>query len=143
MGGVFVTVSETTPAIKRAQFEAMQTESKEHLRVALEAADLGTWDLDLTSDTAAVRSLRHDQIFGYEQHQVQWEQEIAMRHVVPEDRPLFQAAFARAVQTGVLSCEVRVRWPDGSIHWIAPLGRTYYDKDGRPVRMAKPSSVLW
>jgi signal transduction histidine kinase len=40
------------------------------------------------------------------------------------------------VDTGVLSCEVRVRWPDGSIHWIAPLGRTYFDREGRPVRMA-------
>ena len=102
----------------------------------VEAAGLGTWDLDLTSDIAAVRSLRHDQIFGYDQPQAEWGSEIAMRHVLPEDRPIFQAAFVRAAETGVLSCEVRVQWPDGSIHWIAPLGRTYYDSDRRPVRMA-------
>jgi signal transduction histidine kinase len=66
----------------------------------------------------------------------EWGQEIAMRHVLQEDRPAFQQAFARAVETGVLSFEVRVRLPDGGIHWIAPVGRTYYDAEGRPVRMA-------
>ncbi|GAC1411597.1 MAG: hypothetical protein NVSMB6_12980 [Burkholderiaceae bacterium] len=136
VGGVFVTVSETTVAVERAQNEVAQAESKERLKIAVEAADLGTWDLDLTTDTAAIRSLRHDQIFGYEVHQTEWGQEIAMRHVLPEDRPIFQEAFASAMQTGELSCEVRVRWPDGSIHWIAPLGRTYFDSEGRPVRMA-------
>ena len=110
--------------------------SDDRLRIALEAAELGTWDLDLTTDTSAVRSLRHDQIFGYEEHQQVWGQEVATRHVLPEDRSIFTDAFAVAAATGVLSCVVRVRWPDGSIHWIAPRGRTYYDSDGRPVRMA-------
>jgi PAS domain S-box-containing protein len=143
VGGVLVTVFETTEQVQareigehRARAEAALRESEERLRIALEAADLGTWDLDLTSDVASVRSLRHDQIFGYEAAQGEWGQEIAMRHVLPEDRAAFQQAFARAVETGVLSFEVRVRWPDGSIRWIAPLGRTYFDPDGRPVRMA-------
>ena len=110
--------------------------SEDRLRVALEAADLGTWDLDLTTDTAPVRSLRHDQIFGYETAQAEWGQEVAARHVLEQDRPAFEAAFADALQSGVLACEVRVRWPDGSVRWIAPRGRTYYDAQARPVRMA-------
>jgi PAS domain S-box-containing protein len=143
VGGVLVTVFETTELVRARQSEHQRRDaedalrqSEERLRIALEAADLGTWDLDLTTDTASVRSLRHDQIFGYREPQSEWGQEIAMRHVLPEDRPAFQQAFARAEETGVLSVEVRVRWPDGSIHWIAPLGRTYYDAEGRPVRMA-------
>jgi PAS domain S-box-containing protein len=136
VGGVLVTFGETPAVVMQQKAETMATETEERLRVALEAADLGTWDLDLTTDTAAVRSLRHDQIFGYEDHQAEWGQEIMTRHVLPEDRSIIQDAFARAAMTGVLSCEVRVQWPDGSIHWIAPLGRTYYDGEGRPVRMA-------
>lgn len=110
-------------------------ESEKRLQLAIDAADLGTWDLDLSSNTV-VRSLRHDQMFGYTDLQPEWELAIAERHVVEEDRPAFRQGIARALETGVLSFEVRVRWPDGSIHWISPLGRTSYDADGRPVRMA-------
>lgn len=110
-------------------------QSEERLQLAIDAADLGTWDLDLASNTV-VRSLRHDEMFGYTELQPEWEPAIAERHVVEEDRPLFRAALARALHSGTLAFEVRVRWPDGSIHWIAPLGRTSYDPDGRPVRMA-------
>lgn len=135
VGGVLVTVVETSAAVERARSEAALRDSEERLRVALEAAELGTWDLDLTNDTASIRSLRHDQIFGYEKHQPDWGQNVAVRHMLPEDRPIAERAFARAAETGVLSFEARVRWPDGSVHWIAPLGRTYYDDEGRPTRM--------
>ncbi len=111
-------------------------ESEHRFKIALEAADLGVWDLDLTTDLASKRSLRHDQMFGYSELQPEWGQAVAERHVLEEDRPVFRAAFARAVKTGELAFEVRVRWPDGSIHWIAPLGRTFYDASGRPLRMS-------
>jgi PAS domain S-box-containing protein len=110
-------------------------ESEARLRIALEAADLGTWDLDLTTDTSTARSLRHDQIFGYEARQREWGREIAVRHVLPEDRTIFEQAFVDAAETGKLTCEVRVRWPDNTVHWVAPRGRTYYDEAGRAVRM--------
>jgi PAS domain S-box-containing protein len=108
--------------------------SEERLRLALEAADLGTWSLDLTTDSA-VRSLRHDEIWGYSELQPQWGYEIAMQQVLQEDRSIVEEAHARAEETGTLSFEARVRWPDGSIHWIAPHGRVSYDSEGRPVRI--------
>jgi PAS domain S-box-containing protein len=111
-------------------------DSEERLRVAVEAADLGVWDLDLTTDTSSVRSLRHDQIFGYDEPQAEWGREIALRHVVPEDRHLFEQAFEEAARTGRLEFEVRVQRPDGTVGWINVLGRTYYDEVGRAVRMA-------
>lgn len=121
---------------ERKRTEEALRVNEEQLRLAMEAADLGNWELDLTTDTASVHSLRHDQMFGYQERQPQWGQAIALRHVIPEDQPIFKEAFTRARQTGVLSFEVRVRWPDGCIHWIAPLGRTYYNRDGLPVRMS-------
>ena len=109
--------------------------TQDRLQLAIDAADLGTFDLDLTTDSAAVRSLRHDQMFGYESLQTDWGQATAERHVLEEDRPVFRQAYERARVTGRLAVEVRVRWPDGSIHWISKLGRTYYDDAGRPVRL--------
>jgi PAS domain S-box-containing protein len=110
-------------------------ESEQRLRNAVDSAELGTWDLDLVEDRAE-RSLRHDQMFGYAELQPEWSQAIAERHVLDEDKPIFREAFARALDTGILSFELRVRWPDGSVHKIAPMGRTYYDGEGRPVRMS-------
>ncbi len=118
---------------KRKQAEDALRESEARLRIALEAADLGTWDIDPATGIA-IRSLRHDQIFGYQELQTEWTIEIIERHILPEDLPLFQKAHAHAMQTGKMSLEARVRWPDGSIHWISSLGSAYYDSDGRPVR---------
>ena len=124
--------------LHRARLAAAEAlrESEEQLRVAIEAADLGVWELDLKTDTAPKRSLRHDQMFGYAELQPEWGQAICERHVLDEDKPRFREGFARALETGVLTFEVRVRWPDGSVHWISPLGQTYYDEHGEPVRMA-------
>jgi PAS domain S-box-containing protein len=132
VAGVFHPLVETTA---ERQAEAAKRASEERLQLAVDGADLGTWDLDLGTDSAT-RSLRHDQMFGYRELQPKWGREIAERQVVEEDRPAFRQAFERALASGELACEVRVRWPDGSIHWIAPRGRVFYDDAGRPVRMA-------
>ncbi len=114
--------------------EAALRENEERLRIALEAANLGSWDLDLTTGKAA-RSLRHDEIFGYPEFQPEWSAKVAAQHMLPEDKPIFEKAFARSLQTGDLSFEARVRWPDESVHWIAANGRAFYDDEGRAVRL--------
>ncbi|WP_205503860.1 PAS domain S-box protein [Rufibacter psychrotolerans] len=111
-------------------------ETQENLFIAVEAAQLGTWDLDLTNDSSGHRSFRHDKIFGYDAPQEEWGQQIARRHILEEDLPIFDKAFARAQETGHLIFEVRVKWPDGSIHWMACRGRFYFDQNGKPIRGA-------
>lgn len=110
-------------------------ESEERLRLAAEGVDMGIWDLDLRTNVAT-RTLRHDQIFGYKELQPVWTLDIALEHVLPEDRPIAIQAHAEAETTGKLFHEVRVRWPDGSIHWISARGRMYCDAQGRPLRIA-------
>lgn len=134
-----ITVAVATVLIRRSKHRAERTadrlrDSEERVRVAVEAADLGTWDLDLVNDVA-VRSPRHDEIWGYSEPQPEWGLEIAMQNVLPEDRPLIREAYERGIETGVLSHENRIVWPDGSIHWIAANGRFQYDSEGRPVRV--------
>ncbi len=109
-------------------------ESEERIRLSVEAANLGTWDLDLTTDKA-VRSLRHDQIWGYTELQPEWGLEIAMRHVVPEDRPGILDAYETGIKKGVLSHENRIVQPNGDIRWIRAYGHFKYDHEGQPVRV--------
>ncbi|HZM88444.1 MAG TPA: PAS domain S-box protein [Blastocatellia bacterium] len=121
---------------RRKWAEEALREAQESLTIAVEASQMGTWDLDLTKDFSGHRSLRHDQIFGYDSPQTQWGRKIARRHIVEEDREVFDAAFARGMKTGELEFEARIRWANGSIHWMAVRGRFYFNKSGQPVRGA-------
>lgn len=106
------------------------------LEIAVEAAEMGTWDLDLTKDFSGHRNFRHDQIFGYSTPQPVWSREIARKNVLPEDHKIFDTAYDNAMKTGKLSFEVRIRWEDGSIHWMAVNGHIYFDENGKPLRGA-------
>jgi PAS domain S-box-containing protein len=126
-------------ALRDAQHELREAQDELRdaevgLDIALEAADMGAWQLDVARDVAPRRSVRHDQLFGYATPQPAWGKEIAKRHVLEEDRAAYDAAFARARETGVLAFEVRVRWPDGSVHWMAARGRFFFDAQGNAVR---------
>ncbi len=103
------------------QTERALRKSEARLQLAIDGADLGIWKLDLTTDTSG-RSLRHDQMFGYDTAQSEWGVAIAKRHMFEEDRQVFDQALKRARETGILSFEARVRWPDDSIHWISVFG---------------------
>jgi PAS domain S-box-containing protein len=109
-------------------------ESEERVNLALESAQMGSWDLDLIHDTA-VRSLRHDQIFGYPLPRPEWGSEIFLAHVLPEDREPVKSRFQEAFAGGNLDMECRILWPDRSVHWIAAQGRVYRNEKGDPVRM--------
>ncbi len=119
---------------RRAAEEALRR-ARESLELALDAGQMGMWDLDLTRNFAGSRNLRHDQIFGFETRQEAWGMEIARRQVLEEDRAAFDEAFAKAMETGELEFEVRVRWPNGEVHWMAARGRASFDEVGRPVRV--------
>jgi hypothetical protein len=118
--------AQSTPLISRT---GKQIGTQTNLEIALETAQMGTWYLDVQRDVSPVRSLRHDRIFGYDTLQPEWGQEIARRHVVAADREIFDAAFERSMTTGELNFEVRVRWLDGSIHWMAARGKFDFDRD--------------
>jgi PAS domain S-box-containing protein len=121
---------------RRKRAEEALRETQESLTIAVDASQMGTWDLDLARDFSGHRSLRHDQIFGYNEPQSVWGREVARRHIVEDDLETFDKAFARAMQTGELEFEARVRWPNGSIHWMAARGHFYFDKTGKPTRGA-------
>ena len=117
----------------RKRAESAIREGHDRLDLALQAARLGAWDLDLKTDTA-VRSLRHDQIFGYESGTDDWGSTRFLKHVVPEHRAAVQAAFTDAFTSGRLFFECEITRVDGSSAWITAHGTVVYT-DGEPARM--------
>jgi PAS domain S-box-containing protein len=121
-------------AVERSQAAEALRESEERLKLAMEAAQLGAWDLDLATGTAW-RSLRHDQIFGYDSLLPHWTYEMFLEHVLPEDRAEVDRKFREAVKggrPGALEC--RIRRADGVPAWIWVQGHVRFD-DGKPVRI--------
>jgi PAS domain S-box-containing protein len=128
---VVVTFVEVTRRVEAEQALRLQ---QERLDLAARSGQMGLWDLDLTTSTAW-RTLQHDRLFGYEELQPSWGPEDALRHVVPEDRPIFQSAFEAALITGRFHYELRIVPVNQPQRWIEAKGEVIRDGSGKPVRM--------
>ncbi|HWK48105.1 MAG TPA: MASE4 domain-containing protein [Stellaceae bacterium] len=122
-------------ATRHAVAEADLRTARDSLDLALEAAGMGLWDLDLATG-AARRSARHDRIFGYTAPCPSWDREALLEHVLPEDRESVEQAFEAAVPSGRLSFERRIRRADGSVRWISMTARVDHDEQGAASRIA-------
>jgi two-component system cell cycle sensor histidine kinase/response regulator CckA len=117
--------------------EAAHTEPlDESIRFVLEAAGIGWWHLDMTTNTTT-RSLLHDEVFGYTEMLPSWTYDDYIAHVHPDDRVMVEDSFAEALAGGEpYAVDVRVVWPDGSVHWLFTRGRFLLDPEGNPLRVA-------
>ncbi|MQA30727.1 MAG: response regulator [Luteitalea sp.] len=111
-----------------------RADAERRMSLALDAGQMGTWALDLATDTS-VRSARHDEIFGYTTLPRAWGRSDFVAAVVPEDQAAVRGAFEDAFETGVFGLECRIRWPDRSLHWISVHGRVDHDAHGQPARL--------
>ena len=110
-------------------------ESGQRIIFSLDSVDIGAWDLDLVTHTAW-RSLRHDQIFGYEELLPEWTYEMFIDHVIPEDRPIVETKFGQALANFLnWEFECRIRRKDGAIRWIWAKGRPEYNDLHEPKKM--------
>ena len=110
-------------------------ENESRLRLALDAAHLGTFDWDVVRNRI-VWSRRHEELWGFARGEFGGNYEAFAERVHPDDIASINAEItrcksARARFTG----EFRVVWPDGSIHWVAAMGEFTFDDAGRAVRM--------
>ncbi|MEW6496921.1 MAG: PAS domain S-box protein, partial [Cyanobacteriota bacterium] len=120
---------------ERKQAEEARRQSEERLRLALDAAQMGTWDWNLLTGQVTW-SETHEQLFGIASGTFEGTYEAFLRRVHPEDREAInQLLNGVRLERGIYDQEIRVVWDDGSIHWIAAKGRFYYNPIGQPVRM--------
>jgi PAS domain S-box-containing protein len=114
---------------------AVNVNDIDRLTLALDAAKMGWWDLDLITNKM-IWNPYHELIFGYEpgtpeRNYFDWE-----HRVHPEDLEWIHQAIHRARDFHEdLEIQYRIVWPDDSLHWVNALGRFHYDAEGHPVRM--------
>jgi two-component system CheB/CheR fusion protein len=110
-------------------------ESEERLRVALDAAEMGTWLWRIPTDEQILDdSLRR--LMGLPSGEEITTLEEFLRAVHEDDRGRVREEFARCLRNGGgFRVEFRVTWPDGEVHWLRDQGRLFRDTDGKPLFM--------
>jgi PAS domain S-box-containing protein len=115
--------------------EAKLRESEERLRLALEAARLGTFDWDLLHDQI-VWSRWHEEIFGFAPGEFGGTYASFAERVHPEDLAEVNEEVARCIASRQpFVREFRVLWPDASVHWVSARGEFSFAADGTASRM--------
>ena len=107
-------------ARKRAEDAA--TRNAERLRLALQAGQLGDWELDVGTGIG-VTSPQHDAIFGYEGPAESWNYDVFLKHVHEEDRASVDGSSHHALSHHLAwSFECRIFRPSGELRWIEVRG---------------------
>lgn len=120
---------------ERKQSEESLRQSEERLKLALSAAQIGTWDWNIVTNQVTW-SENQELLFGLAPGTFKGTYEAFIERVHPEDRQLFTKVTTRAIEeTGICDREFRIICPDGNIRWLAGKGRIIYDETGSAVRM--------
>jgi PAS domain S-box-containing protein len=120
---------------ERKRTEEVLRGSEERLRLALQAARMGTWDWNIqenqitwSSSMEALFRLPSGEFDG------SYDQFVARLH--PEDRERVLEAINTAFTTGAnYDIEFRVMHSKGRVRWALSQGKVFYDATGQPIRM--------
>jgi PAS domain S-box-containing protein len=129
--GIMVTANDVTAKVEARQ----KVENAEiTLRLAAEATELATWELDLV-EGGMIHSPRLPEIFGRDRSS-RVSHATVRGHVHPEDiHEIVERAYDLAMETGIYKYTARIVKPDGEIGWIDTRGKVVYDKDNKPVKL--------
>ncbi|MBW4671511.1 MAG: PAS domain S-box protein [Cyanomargarita calcarea GSE-NOS-MK-12-04C] len=123
--------------IQRKLIEAAHRQSEERLQLALEASDLGLWDLNLSTGKI-YRDWRWKKMLGYGIVGVGQNLPPFKQLVHPEDLSTVVSAFNAHLEgnAAVYEAEFRMRCLSGEWKWIHSRGQIFErDASGAPVRM--------
>ena len=109
-------------------------ESERRLRLATEAAHMGTWERDLKNNKH-LWSPTEEQLMGYETGTFPGTFEAFFELVHPDSHAALAAAQEKARETGNYSAELQFRLRDGRTRWGLVRGQIIYDDQGKPERM--------
>jgi PAS domain S-box-containing protein len=109
---------------ERVENEARRNE--ERLNLALSAAQIGTWELDVRNNRGTLSEKSREILGLMSSASVDRRQFVDL--AIDEDRPQLQAALARAIHLGEpCDVEFRTRVSDGEVHWLLTKGKLVED----------------
>jgi len=119
----------------RLQNEERLRDSEERLRLAQQAARMGTFETNLKTGVNTW-NYELEALYGLPRGGFGGTQ-AAFEHLLhPEDRAAVKKLVEQAMETGKsVNGEWRVIWPDGSTHWIAGHWQVFRDETGVPLKM--------
>jgi PAS domain S-box-containing protein len=135
--GLAITLRDVTE--QRASHDAQTRRllnTEEHLRLAAEAALIGTWEVD---PQANVRrwSAQFRAIIGVPDD-ARPDDRLFASLIHPDDRERIDDMYRRAYEGesgGSYAAEFRIRRAsDGALRWVSARGRVFFDGDGRAIR---------
>lgn len=120
---------------RRKQAEEDLRRNEEFLRIATEAARIGTFEYDPVSNSSkwsqGLEKLYGLPTGGYDGSYEQWKS-----MVFPNDLPNVEKHLREAInETGRFETEWRIVRPDGVTRWMAARGLVFRDYTGKPVRL--------
>jgi PAS domain S-box-containing protein len=120
-------------AEREAALERLRQEREERLCAAGEAAQVGTWWVDLETGLES-RDAGVNRILGLPAKPSLAPTVTGTSRIPPEDRPRIEAAFRRLnTEGGAYDEEFRILLPDGSLRWVRDRGRIVSGAGGRPL----------
>ena len=135
--------AEAALALRTAELErsnALLQEQEARHRLAIEAAQLGTWTWDFATDVATFDARVHA-LFAFDHDGPTPRLDILATRIHPDDRERVAAALASAADpagAGRYEAEYRVVRPDGSQRWALAAGMMSFAGEGaarRPARL--------
>ncbi|NTU59046.1 MAG: PAS domain-containing protein [Chlorobiaceae bacterium] len=119
---------------ERKQIELELIQNKARLSHALEAAQAGVWEWDLSTG----ENSWSDEIwplYGLEPRSENPTFELWANTIHPDDRDYTITTVTETASSDIeLNVEYRVCYPDGSIHWLMSRGKPFRDNQGNKIR---------
>ncbi|WP_316764989.1 ATP-binding protein [Pedobacter aquatilis] len=124
-------LSEQVTSRKRIEY------TEERLRLAIDSADMGTWDLNLNRSELHT-SLRTNELYGLGENELTLERQIAL--IIEDDRKRITAALSTALSKdsgGNYQQEYGIRKANtGELRYLRATGKTTFDEKGEASRFA-------
>ena len=118
----------------RKQAEIALSQSEQRLRLALDAADMGIWEWDVSAGTYQWNDQTY-RMLGYEPQSFVPDYDAWARRVHPDDLPRLAAEAQRMMEHPREAFgEYRAFGQNDELRWLEARGRFECDADGRPKR---------